>query len=49
MSEGVVRVLQGLEQPVEGPGPVVGEDDDPEGRHQRDKVGEVCRVTKFTE
>ena len=23
-------VLQGLEQPVEGPGPVVSEDDDPE-------------------
>ena len=26
----VVGVLQGLEQPVEGPGPVVSEDDDPE-------------------
>ena len=26
----IVRVLQGLEQPVERPGPVVGEDDDPE-------------------
>ena len=25
-----MRVLQGLEQPVERPGPVVGEDDDPE-------------------
>ena len=38
----VVRVLQGLEQPVEGPGPVVGEDDDPELGL---RVTEDCDVT----
>ena len=45
----VVRVLQGLEQPVERPGPVVGEDDDPEGGHQGDQIGEIRRVAKLTE